>query len=446
MHTRTALLATLASAAVAAGISIPVLASGSSASPATSVPQVNTAVRTIADRPGSGQSVIDWNRQLITILGTPGAQPATVHPTRSFALLQAAEQDAVASITHAATAYRSVPASGDARPDAAADQAAHDVLTSLYPSMQTALDAQLTGELAVIPQGRARDDGVRVGAAAASQLLALRADDGSSAVPPPFVPGTRPGNYRPTPPTFAAPVFTTWGSVTPFVLAQGRQFRPPAPPSVTSTAYAAALNEVESLGRDTSTTRTAEETVAATFWSSAPVWNTWNQVTQQLLSDRNASLAQATEVFSALDLSLADTTIALYDAKYHWLIWRPVSAIQLGATAGNPAILGDPTWNPLTATAPDPSYAGAHSAISEAAVTVLASFYGTHQQITITSAADPGVTRSFSNLASAADEAGLSRIWAGQHTRIDHRAGQDLGRQVAGFVLRHAGTRQTSGG
>jgi membrane-associated phospholipid phosphatase len=215
---------------------------------------------------------------------------------------------------------------------------------------------------------------------------------------------------------------------------------------VSSAAYAAALNEVKSLGRDTSTTRTADETVAATFWSSAPVWNTWNQVAQNLLSDRNAGLEQATAVFSAMDLSLADTTIALYDAKYHWLLWRPVTAIQFGDTAGNPAIIGDPTWNPLTATAPDPSYPGAHSAISEAAATVLAAFYGTHQAVSITSAADPGITRSFSSLASAADEAGLSRIWAGQHTRIDHRVGQDLGRQVGSFVLRPPHLRQATGG
>jgi membrane-associated phospholipid phosphatase len=186
--------------------------------------------------------------------------------------------------------------------------------------------------------------------------------------------------------------------------------------------------------------------VAGRFWSSAPVWNTWNQVTQQLLAGRHASLTQATTVFSTLDLALADTTIAMYDAKYHWLVWRPVTAIRLGNTAGNPAIVGDPTWTPLTPTAADPSYPGAHSSISEAAATVLTAFYGTHQAFSVTSAADPGVTRSFSSLTQAADEAGLSRIWAGQHTPLDHQAGQTLGLQVARFVLGQRWAGQPSAG
>jgi hypothetical protein len=439
MRRRTITLAAVAAAAVAAGIAIPTLATASSSNPPSpGVAQANAR--------GSGQAVIDWNRELITILGTPGAQPATVHPTRSFAMLQAAEQDAVASITRQSPAFgRSVPAPSDARPDAAADQAAHDVLLGLYPSMKPGIDALLTRELAALPSGQPTRDGGHVGAAAAQQILTLRASDGSSAIPPPFVPGPLPGNYRPTPPKFAAPVFPTWGTVTPFVLNDAAQFRPGAPPPVTSAAYATALAEVKGLGRDTSTTRTPDETAAATFWSSAPVWNTWNQVTQTLLGSRRASLDQATAVFSALDLTLADTTIALYDAKYHWLVWRPITAIRLGDTAGNPAIVGDPTWNPLTPTAADPSYPGAHSAITEAAATVLTAFYGTRQAVTITSAADPGVTRSFTSLSAVADEAGLSRIWAGQHTRIDHQAGQTLGRLVAHSVLEHRWAQPPSG-
>ena len=437
MRKPTSLLLIAAAAATAAGVAVPLMAPSS----ARTAPRATA----VAERPGSGQSVIDWNRQLISILGSPGAQPATVHPTRSFAMLQAAEYDAVNSITHSGPPYRAVPAQGDARPDAAADQAAHDVLLALYPSMRTGLDGRLRGQLAVIPQGRAKDDGVRVGRAAANQLVALRASDGSSAPSAPFTAGTRPGSYRPTPPKFAAPAYTSWGKVTPFVLAQSQQFRPAAPPAVTSARYATALDEVRSLGRASSTTRTADETVAAKFWSGTPVWNTWNKVTLRLLADGHASLTEATTVLSALDLGLADTTIALYDAKYHWRVWRPVTAIQVGVL-GDPAIVGDPTWNPLTKTAPDPSYPGAHSAISEAAASVLAAFYGTHQSLAISSAADPGVTRRFGSLTAAADEAGLSRIWAGQHTRIDHWAGQMLGRQVAAEVLRSFPThRHTTG-
>jgi membrane-associated phospholipid phosphatase len=230
-------------------------------------------------------------------------------------------------------------------------------------------------------------------------------------------------------------MYTGWGALTPFLLTSPRQFSPAAPPPVNSATYATALNEVKSLGRDSSTTRTPDETVAGKFWSASPIWNTWNQVTQQLTADQHASLTQATAVFSALDLSLADATIAMYDAKYRDHVWRPVTAIQLGATAGNPGIVGDPTWNPLTPTAADPSYPGAHSTLSTAAATALTAFYGPHQAVAVTSTADPGVTRSFASLSDAAEEAGLSRIWSGQHTRLDHEAGQQLGRQVAGLVL-----------
>jgi hypothetical protein len=415
MHKRTPVLVTLAAAAVAVGLATPALATSGPA-PAASP----------ADAPGSGQSVIDWNRRLITILGTPNAQPATVHPTRSFAMLQAAEYDAVVSITDAAPPYRaSVPAPAGARPDAAADQAAHDVLVALYPTARADLDTQLGGELAAIPDGQAKQDGVGVGAAAAAQMVALRASDGSANPAPPFVAGTGPGDYRPTPPKNAAPMYTGWGAVTPFLLTGPQQFRPAAPPDVTSDAYRTALDEVRSLGRDSSTARTADQTVAGTFWSSAPIWNTWNQVAQQVATDHDASLAQASAAFAGMDLALADTTIAMYDAKYADHVWRPVTAIQ--AT--------DPGWNPLTPTAADPSYPGAHSALSAAAATALTAYYGPQQAVSVTSSADAGVTRRFTSLSDVADEAGLSRIWAGQHTRLDHEAGQQLGRQVAGVVL-----------
>jgi membrane-associated phospholipid phosphatase len=152
---------------------------------------------------------------------------------------------------------------------------------------------------------------------------------------------------------------------------------------------------------------------------------------------RNASLERTVTVFENLDLTLADATIALYDAKYHYLLWRPVTAIELGDTIGNPGITGAPTWLPFAVTAPDPSYPGAHATISEAAATVLSAFYGERLQLTISSDGDPGVTRSFGSFQAAANEATLSRLFAGQHTMIDLVVGQHLGHQVAGFVLDH---------
>src|SRR6266567_6891647 len=139
---------------------------------------------------GSGAIVIDWNKELLHIVQTPGAQPATVHPTRSFAILHAAIYDAVVSITQDAPPYLfSVPASRTARPDAAAAVAGHDTLVALYPKMKAALDKQLADELAAIPDGAGKQQGMQVGHTVAARLIAIRANDGSAVAPEPFVPG-----------------------------------------------------------------------------------------------------------------------------------------------------------------------------------------------------------------------------------------------------------------
>jgi PAP2 superfamily protein len=383
--------------------------------------------------------VVDWNRELLHIVQTPGAQPATVHPTRSYALLHLAIYDAVASITRNATPFLvSVDAPGGARPDAAAAAAGHAILTSLYPAMTPALDRLLAAELSVIPAGPATQQGIEVGEDVASRLLAARAGDGSAAIPAAFIAGSQPGDYRPTPPNFAPPVFTHWGNVTPFVLRSGSQFRPAPPPALTGGAYARALSEVESLGQDTSTTRTADETVIGRFWA-PPIWNTWNAIAEDAVLAHHTNLERAAAMFATLDLTFADGTIAFYDAKYHVQLWRPITAVRLADTDGNPTTIGDPTWTPLAVTAPDPSYPGAHSTISAAAAVVLAAFFGDRDAIRVSTPALPGVVRTFGSYSDVATEAGLSRIFAGQHTRIDHEAGEQLGSDVARFVLRVSG-------
>jgi len=375
---------------------------------------------------GSGAIVVDWNKALVKIVNTPGAQPATIHPTRSFAMLHVAIYDAVVSTTHRDQPYLfSLDAPRGARPDAAAAEASHDVLVALYPSWKTVLDQQLSGELAAIPAGTAKQEGIAVGGLAATLTLALRANDGSNATPPVIPAGTQPGQYRPTPPAFVPPVFTQWPGVTPFVLRSADQFRPAPPPAVTSSAYAQALAEVKSLGQKTSTTRTADQTVIARFWP-GPIWVTWNEIAEKSALSHHTDLARTAQLFALLNLTFADTTIAFYDAKYHYLVWRPITAIRDG---------GDPTWTPLLTTAPDPSYPGAHSAISAAGATVLASFFGDSGRISVTSDVLPGVVRSFDSYRAAATEAGLSRIYGGVHTRLDHTSGVELGNDVADFVL-----------
>jgi hypothetical protein len=387
----------------------------------------------------SGAIVIAWNKELLHIVQTPGAQSATVHPTRSYAILHTAIYDAIVSINRDAPAYLiSVSSPSSARPDAAAAEAGHDTLVSLYPKMKAALDQQLASELAAIPDGAGKQQGIQVGQTVVARLITMRANDGSAATPRPFVVGNQPGNYRLTPPKFVAPVFTNWGNVTPFVLNNAAQFRPGSPPALTSQAYAQAINEVKSLGQKTSTTRTADQTVIAKFWA-GPIWNTWNEIAEKAALAHHTNLETTARLFAVLNLSFADSAIAFYDAKYHYQLWRPVTAIRLAVTVGNPATVGNPTWTPLAVTALDPTYPGAHSTISSSGATVLSAFFGKQDQIQVTSDVLPGVVRSFASYNDVATEAGLSRIYAGQHTRIDHEAGLQLGHAVAQFVLPHFG-------
>jgi membrane-associated phospholipid phosphatase len=384
----------------------------------------------------SGAIVVAWNQELLHIVQTPGDQPATTHPTRSFAIIHAAMYDAVVSITGQDQPYLvSVSAPREARIDAAAAEAGHDSLAALYPKLQPELDALLASQLALIPDGKPKAEGIQVGGDVAAKLIADRANDGSSAIPPAFVAGTQPGDYRPTPPNFPAPVFTGWSHVTPFVLNSASEFRPAPPPAITSAAYADALNQVKSLGQNTSTTRTSDQTVAAKFWA-PPIWNTWNEIADNAVTVHKTNLETTARLFALLNLSFADSVIAFYDAKYHYAVWRPVTAIRLGGTIGNPAIQGDPSWTPLAVTAADPSFPGAHSTVSAAGAAVLSSFFEADGVIDVSSDGLPGTVRSFASYAAIEDEAGLSRIYAGQHTPLDDTAGRLLGSQVAQLVLR----------
>jgi membrane-associated phospholipid phosphatase len=409
-----------------------VLAAGSAADVTRKAPQSARPVQ-------SGQPVVDWNQLLLGIVTTPGAQPANVQPTRNFAIVHAAIYDAVAAIDRTHQPYLISPRVPRAASEtAAADAAARTALVGLYPAQTSMIDAIYASELAKVANGPAKDAGIRLGAEVAGDLLAIRAGDGSSTAPPPFVPGSAPGDYQLTPPNLAPAAFTTWAQVTPFVLDRADQFRPAAPPPLTSDAYATALNEVQSLGSATSTTRTAEQTEIGKFWN-PPIQNFWNQIAETVATARHSDLPTTARLFASLDLSFADAAIAFYDAKYTYRLWRPVTAIRLADTDGNPNTNADPNWLPLSGnTAPDPSYPGAHSTISAAAADVLASFYGDAQRFSVASPALPGVVRSFTSFSAAAEEAGLSRIYSGQHTRLDHVAGRTLGRDVATFVLQNA--------
>jgi hypothetical protein len=381
-------------------------------------------------------AVIEWNRTLLSIVRTPGAQPHTIHSTRNFAILHAAIYDAVNVIDRSFRPYLvNLPtASRQASEPAAADQAAHDVLVSLYPSFQAPLDAELQQDLAEIADGQPKTDGISIGQAVAAQILAIRSSDASGVIPPEFVPGNAPGDYQLTPPNFAPADFTQWPAVTPFALLRADQFRPAPPPPLTSEIYASSFNQVKSLGFINSTTRTPEQTQIGKFWN-GNIQDFWNEIAQTAALGHHLSLPQTARLFALLNISLADTAIAFFDAKYFYTFWRPVTAIRLAADDSNPDTDPDSTWLPLsTKTAPDPSYPGAHSAISAAGAEVLRFYFRPVFRFDVTSESLPGIQRHFRTFFAAAEEAGRSRIYAGQHFLFDHTSGSRLGRDVAKWV------------
>ena len=325
--------------------------------------------------------------------------------------------------------------SRDASAEAAADQAAHDLLVSLYPTFVAALDSELQQDLEQIRDGRRKEEGIEVGEAVAAEILALRAGDGSSVSLPPFVPISQPGSYQLTPPNFAPADFLQWSRVSPFVIDSGSEFRPGPPPGLASDTYTNSFNEVKSLGITDSKTRTADQTQIGEFWN-GNIQDFWNEIAQTAALEHHLDLGQTAHLFALMNISVADTVIAFYDAKYTYNLWRPVTAVRQADSDNNPLTVADPGWLPLSAkTAPDPSYPGAHSAISFAASQVLKSELGDPLKLSVTSESLAGVTRSFTSFSAAAEEAGLSRIFAGQHFRFDHIAGVTLGTKVALSVV-----------
>jgi hypothetical protein len=384
--------------------------------------------------------VIEWNRALLVIVRTPGAQSATIHPTRSFAMLHAAIYDAVNNIerTHQPYLVQFEGISREASEAAAADAAAHDVLVALYPAFQTTLDAELQQLLATIPDGVHKNQGIKVGELVADAILDARSDDGSSVTPAPFVFGSVPGQFQSTPPNFPAAQFTEWSRVTPFALLSASQFRPGPPPQLTSERYTRVFNEVKSLGIANSTTATADQALTGRFWNGA-IQNYWNEIAQTAALEHRLSLPESARLFALLNLAFADDVIAFYDAKYTYDFWRPVTAIRAADTDNNPNTNVDANWLPQVGkTTPDPAYPGAHAVISASGAFLLRAFFRQDRfSFKVTSEVLPGVERSFTGFSAAQQEATLSRIFAGVHFRSDLTAGSELGEDVAAFVSSH---------
>jgi len=234
--------------------------------------------------------------------------------------------------------------------------------------------------------------------------------------------------------------------MTPWVIASPSQFRPAGPPDLTSARYASDLNETESMGRLTSPIRTADQTVYSLFWNSTTPIYLWDHLAISLLEGEGRAdehrggrdLLKNARLLAMLNLAMADAAIACWDAKYHYVFWRPITAIPLADTDGNPATNPDPTWLPLFATPAFPEYPSGHSTVSGAAATVLARFFGQRTRFRMDSDLLLGVVRFFPSFPDALDEVRNARVFAGIHFRSACVDGQAVGVAVGHYVLAQA--------
>jgi membrane-associated phospholipid phosphatase len=389
----------------------------------------------------SGNVVVRWNE--LVLEAAQHAPPSRVPVFRNLALVSVAAYDAVNAIDGSYAPYfAQVQASAGASEEAAAAQAAHDTASVLYPQQRAAFDAELAADLAGIPPGRAAQ-GIAIGQAVAQQILALRSNDGASAVIPYAPPNQDPGQWQSTPPDFSPATTAHIPLITPFAVPNTTMFGPPPPPALTSQEYADSFNEVKALGSLTSTVRTPDQTQVAFLWR-LPLTNlqVWNRIAQDVATRQGATLEQTARLFALLDMTQNDGLETSFTAKYHFALWRPITAIRdPRSSLINPETQSDPTWTTLHPTTPAfptyPSNAGAEGGTS---ATILAAFFGTNDipfEVHWDAYGFPGVTRSYMGFWAAATEEGLSRVYGGIHFPFDVSAGQEIGRQVGDFIFGH---------
>ena len=315
---------------------------------------------------------------------------------------------------------------------AAVATAAHDSLVKLVPQAAAPVDAEYDAALASVPDGSAKQAGIATGRAAAAAILARRSsDDLLAAITKPYTPGPAgPGVYQPTPPLNFV-ILAGWGELPPFALDQ----RPSVPAAGAAHDRQPPLCTRLRRGEDhrlaDSTARTAGQTETARFWYDVAV-KEWNLAAQQGLADRSPSAWRAARTLAVLNISLADTVIANFDAKFLYDYWRPITAIRGGDHDGNPATRGDAGWEPLCVTPPFPEYPSTHAATGAAAAAALARELGDRHTFTVTNPS--GASRTYRRYSAAAYEEGISRIYCGIHFRSAMNVGFVTGVLVARHV------------
>ncbi|MEX5637462.1 vanadium-dependent haloperoxidase [Parafrankia sp. FMc2] len=379
-------------------------------------------------------AVVVWDRNAQTAIWDVAGQQPQVQ-ARSFAMVHGAIYDAVNAISgRPYQPYLSAPrTSGRESTSAAVGTAAFRVLGSLFPAQQARLKAQYDDWMARIPDDTARRSGVAVGGQTAAAMIRARQNDGAFGDPA-WPVGSQPGQWRPTPPTFASD--TAWvANLRPFLIPSASMFRSAGPPALTSAQYARDLNEVRTIGAVNSTTRTADQTQAAIWWHDRHLGE-W-EIKRQLATGQRLNLLQTARMFAMVDLAEADATTACFSEKAAWMFWRPVTAIQLADTDGNPATVADPNWMPLLVTPPHPDFTSGHACFTAGSMSALAHFFGRDDIPFSAYSANSGTTRHFRGFSHAIAEVIEARIWGGIHTRTADVEGAKIGAKVTSYMIRN---------
>ena len=373
--------------------------------------------------------ITDWNEKVVSAGYT--AQQGPPPHTRIVAMVHLAMFEAVNSIEGRYRPYRArLAAEPGASPDAAAAAAAHQILVRVYPNQAKDMDQALQASLAAVSDTTARAHGVRLGERAAAAMLAERGNDGA-ARPDAYRPYTAPGKYVPT----VLPAASHWGSVRPFALKSGDQFRPGAPYDLSGAAWARDYNEIRRMGAKLNSARSAEQNDIARFWELTGA-ATYNPLVRHLSQVKGLDVVDNARLFALVSMAAADALIAVFDAKYTYNFWRPVTAIRNGDLSGNDAVERDPGWEPFIPTPMHPEYPCAHCITQAAAAGVLQAFFGdTIPLVKMTSTAAPGVTRSFVKLSDYVSEVIDARVYDGVHFRTSGLVGADMGRKVADYAV-----------
>jgi hypothetical protein len=373
---------------------------------------------------------LEW-WDISNIMLVPPAGPVGIENVRAWTITWLA----------AARAVNLDPSPGPAQRyrEAAFAGAIHESLVTFVPSRSAELDQALAVTLSRIPDGPAETNGVAAGRATARGVLAERVGDGldNASVQPPYTPPpAAPGVWRPTPPDFPPAIWPGLPNARPFVLNSADQFRPGPPSALGSDQYRADWTEVRDYGASNSTVRTAEQTQVATFMQTAPP-PFFHPAVRAALQELTGSLKKQAELVATVRLAIIDGAITIFDAKYHYVYWRPITAIREADTDGDPLTSPDPTWTPLQPTAPHPEYLSGHAGQMGAIVEVLTAFTGAgpNAPFTFTNPNMPGVTRTYESWGQLEQEMINARVWVGFHFRTTNVVSAEVTSQVAQYII-----------